>query len=99
MADEHTGSLSELMDDSIWERYGTGKDPRCASCMMHSGFEAGSVIQAIKKPRDMFALVSGLRRYGKNISSNGKNGNGRHPSDRAEEAEVNHDSPVVGAKS
>jgi hypothetical protein len=28
-----------------WERYGTGRDPRCAQCMMHSGFEPSVVRQ------------------------------------------------------
>ncbi len=31
IADEHTDSLAELMSDELWEKYGTDKDPRCAS--------------------------------------------------------------------
>ena len=77
MADEHTDSLGQIMEDPVWEKYGPGKDPRCDSCMMHSGFEAGSIIQAIKNPRDLIDLVSGLIKSGGNGNGNG-NGRGSH---------------------
>ncbi len=58
MADEHTDSLDELMDAELWEKYGAGKDPRCASCMMHSGFEAGIIQGAFTHPGE-FAKLAG----------------------------------------
>jgi hopanoid biosynthesis associated radical SAM protein HpnH len=39
MTDGHYDTFNELMEDTKWENYGPGKDPRCADCMMHSGFE------------------------------------------------------------
>jgi hopanoid biosynthesis associated radical SAM protein HpnH len=52
LADGHTPHLEELMEDSLWERYGPGKDPRCENCMMHSGFEAGSILEFLKLRRN-----------------------------------------------
>ncbi|HEU5367296.1 MAG TPA: DUF3463 domain-containing protein, partial [Ktedonobacterales bacterium] len=30
LADKHTASFKELLDTTDWEKYGTGRDPRCA---------------------------------------------------------------------
>jgi hypothetical protein len=46
ITDGHYNSFSELMEKTEWERYGVGKDPRCANCMVHCGFE-GSALEAI----------------------------------------------------
>lgn len=62
IADEHTSSLSELMDALLWEQYGVGKDSRCASCTMHSGYEAGIVQQMFTSPKEFCALVAALLR-------------------------------------
>ncbi len=43
ITDGHCQSFRELMQDTNWESYGVGHDPRCANCMMHCGFEASSV--------------------------------------------------------
>jgi hopanoid biosynthesis associated radical SAM protein HpnH len=69
LADEHTESLDELMVDEVWERYGVGHDPRCASCMMHSGFEGGIVQESLTDPRKLGALAQG---YLMNGRSNGR---------------------------
>lgn len=50
IADEHVRDLGELLDPALWERYGPGKDPRCAGCMLHSGFEPASVLDALNHP-------------------------------------------------
>lgn len=39
----HYSSYRELMESTDWEYYSKRKDPRCANCFMHSGFE-GSVV-------------------------------------------------------
>ena len=57
LADEHTQDLDEIFEDSVWERYGVGKDPRCANCMMHCGFESATIFHAISSPRDWVTLV------------------------------------------
>jgi len=43
ITDRHYADYRSLMDSVDWERYRRGKDPRCAQCMMHSGFEPAAV--------------------------------------------------------
>ena len=57
LADEHTEDVNELYEDQVWERYGVGKDPRCANCMMHCGFESATIFQAITTPKDWATLI------------------------------------------
>lgn len=57
LADEHTELLDEVLTPEIWERYGLGKDPRCASCTMHSGYEAGMIQEAFTSGSGFGALV------------------------------------------
>ncbi|OGO31693.1 MAG: hopanoid biosynthesis associated radical SAM protein HpnH [Chloroflexi bacterium RBG_16_54_18] len=70
LADEHTQDLGELMQDEVWEKYGFGKDPRCASCTMHSGYEAGIIEDSFTRPKAFLDLIlSGLtagRKYRQN---------------------------------
>ena len=66
IADEHTSSLEELLDPSLWEQYGPGADPRCASCTMHSGYEAGIVQQMFSTPQEFAALLASVLRNRRN---------------------------------
>ncbi|QAA77171.1 MAG: Radical SAM protein required for addition of adenosine to hopane skeleton, HpnH [Candidatus Bipolaricaulis sibiricus] len=50
IADRHTADLGEVLDPELWTRYGPGWDPRCAGCMLHSGFEPASVLDALHHP-------------------------------------------------
>ncbi len=50
IADRHTQDLAEILDPAIWQSYGPGRDPRCAGCMLHSGFEPRSVLEAVNRP-------------------------------------------------
>jgi hopanoid biosynthesis associated radical SAM protein HpnH len=43
-------SFKALMEDTEWDRYGTGKNPKCANCMVHSGFEATAVNDTFAHP-------------------------------------------------
>jgi len=44
ITDGHCRTFRELMEGTDWGRYGVGKDPRCANCLVHSGFEASAVL-------------------------------------------------------
>jgi hopanoid biosynthesis associated radical SAM protein HpnH len=44
ITDEHHESFRGLMDDTDWDSYGYGKDPRCGHCMMHSGYEVAAAL-------------------------------------------------------
>ncbi|MBI4226705.1 MAG: adenosyl-hopene transferase HpnH [Candidatus Omnitrophica bacterium] len=46
MSDGYVKTFRELIDDTPWEQYGTGRDPRCADCMVHCGYEATAVNDA-----------------------------------------------------
>jgi hopanoid biosynthesis associated radical SAM protein HpnH len=40
----YADSFDELMRDTAWDRYGHGSgNPKCANCMVHSGYEATAV--------------------------------------------------------
>ena len=47
------------MEETDWDRYGTGNYEKCADCMVHSGFEATAVEDAVKHP--LKALVATFR--------------------------------------
>ena len=65
LADEHVQDVNELYDGKLWERYGVGKDPRCANCMMHCGFESATIFQAVSTPKDWATLIrSGAAKNG-----------------------------------
>ena len=57
LADEHIEKIDDLFDGELWEKYGVGKDPRCAGCMMHCGFESATIFNAIGSPRDWVTLI------------------------------------------
>ena len=59
LGDKHTQNADDLFKDELWERYGVGKDPRCANCMMHCGFESASVLGALSNPKDALKMITG----------------------------------------
>jgi len=59
MSDGYAKTFKELMETTDWDRYGTGRDPRCADCMVHSGYEATSVLDSTKNPLNMLKAAKG----------------------------------------
>ena len=51
----YAGTFKELMDATEWDRYGTGRNEKCADCMVHCGYEASAVA-------DTFGSWSGFSR-------------------------------------
>jgi hypothetical protein len=44
LQDGYADSFAELIRDPDWEQYGTESgNPKCANCMVHSGYEASAV--------------------------------------------------------
>jgi hopanoid biosynthesis associated radical SAM protein HpnH len=39
ITDQHHASFDDLMNNTPWENYGPGNDPRCDHCLVHCGFE------------------------------------------------------------
>lgn len=46
----YAASFKELLEETEWDRYGTGVNPKCADCMVHSGYEATAVNDTLKSP-------------------------------------------------
>jgi hopanoid biosynthesis associated radical SAM protein HpnH len=44
------GSFKELMEDTDWDKYGTGKNPKCDNCMAHCGYEGTAVEDTFARP-------------------------------------------------
>ena len=43
-------SFKALMEETPWDNYGNSKNPKCANCMAHCGFEASAVEDAMAHP-------------------------------------------------
>jgi len=52
-------SYRGLMEETDWDRYGVGRNPRCDNCMAHCGFEGTAVNDALAHP--LKALTASLR--------------------------------------
>jgi hopanoid biosynthesis associated radical SAM protein HpnH len=50
LGEGYAKTFKELMEDTDWDKYGTGNYEKCADCMVHSGFEASAVMDAVRKP-------------------------------------------------
>jgi hopanoid biosynthesis associated radical SAM protein HpnH len=57
ITDRHHDSFRSLMDETEWERYGPGKDPRCEHCMMHCGFEPTAALGVNGKLGDSLKML------------------------------------------
>jgi hopanoid biosynthesis associated radical SAM protein HpnH len=50
LGEGYAKTFRELMETTDWDRYGTGNYEKCADCMVHSGYEATAVVDAVRKP-------------------------------------------------
>ncbi|HTH17692.1 MAG TPA: adenosyl-hopene transferase HpnH [Magnetospirillum sp.] len=50
LGEGHVATFAELMDGTDWSQWGTGNYEKCADCMVHSGYEAAAVADAVKHP-------------------------------------------------
>jgi hopanoid biosynthesis associated radical SAM protein HpnH len=65
LGEGYARTFAELMDGTDWDKYGTGNYEKCADCMVHSGFEASAVTDAIKRPwKALKVAVAGVRTEG-----------------------------------
>ncbi len=46
----YAGSFKELMEETDWDSYGVGKNPKCDNCMAHCGFEGTAVNETFAHP-------------------------------------------------
>jgi hopanoid biosynthesis associated radical SAM protein HpnH len=59
LGEGYARTFRELMEETDWDAYGTGNYEKCADCMVHSGYEATAVVDAIRNP--LKAMAAGLR--------------------------------------
>jgi len=52
-------SYRELIEETHWDEYGVGRNPKCGNCMVHCGFEPTAVNDAVAHP--LKALSTALR--------------------------------------
>jgi hopanoid biosynthesis associated radical SAM protein HpnH len=52
MGDGYTKTYRELIETTDWDAYGRGKDPRCANCMAHCGYEPSAVLATVGSLRE-----------------------------------------------
>jgi hopanoid biosynthesis associated radical SAM protein HpnH len=58
-------SFKALMEETEWDRFGTGRNPKCADCMVHSGFEPTAVNDTVAHPlKALRAFLKGPRTDG-----------------------------------
>jgi hopanoid biosynthesis associated radical SAM protein HpnH len=50
LGEGYAKTFKELMAETNWDAYGTGNYEKCADCMVHSGYEATAVMDAVKRP-------------------------------------------------
>jgi len=57
LGEGYAKTFKELMEETEWDRYGTGNYEKCADCMVHSGFEASAVMDSVRKPWKVATLA------------------------------------------
>jgi hopanoid biosynthesis associated radical SAM protein HpnH len=48
MGDGYAKTYAELIETTDWSQYGRGRDPRCANCMAHCGYEPTAVLASTR---------------------------------------------------
>ena len=59
MSDGYVKTYRELIETTDWDAYGRGKDPRCANCMAHCGYEPSAVLATMGSLRESIRAVRG----------------------------------------
>jgi hopanoid biosynthesis associated radical SAM protein HpnH len=60
MADGYVQTYRELIEETDWDAYGRGKDPRCANCMAHCGYEPSAVLATMGSLRQSIRALRGM---------------------------------------
>jgi hopanoid biosynthesis associated radical SAM protein HpnH len=60
MSDGYVQTYRELIETTDWDAYGRGKDPRCANCMAHCGYEPSAVLATMGSLRQSIRALRGM---------------------------------------
>ncbi len=58
ITDAHHRTFSDFLENTPWEKYGYGKDPRCRDCMVHCGYEPSAAIGVNRRLGDSFKMLA-----------------------------------------
>ncbi len=58
LADGYASSYEELLEETDWDSYGRGRNPKCANCMAHCGYEPTAVLTTATSPRQALRAVT-----------------------------------------
>jgi hopanoid biosynthesis associated radical SAM protein HpnH len=61
LADGYAATYHELVETTDWDAYGRGRDPRCANCMAHCGYEPSAVIASMGSLRESIRALRSTR--------------------------------------
>ena len=65
LGEGYVETFRELMEETEWDKYGTGAYEKCANCMAHCGYEATAVSDTIANPLKALAIrLRGVRTDG-----------------------------------
>ena len=59
LADGYARTYQELVETTDWERYGRGRDPRCANCLAHCGYEPSAVLATMSSLKESLRALTG----------------------------------------
>jgi len=58
--DGYAETYKELIETTDWDAFGRGKDPRCANCMAHCGYEPSAVLATMGSLRETIRAGRGI---------------------------------------
>ena len=65
LGEGYAKTFRELMEETDWDSYGTGNYEKCANCMVHCGYEATAVKDAVRNPlKALVTTMSGVKTDG-----------------------------------
>ena len=51
-------SYKALLEETVWENYGRGLNPRCENCQCHAGFETAAILGMNPKAGDLWKMMA-----------------------------------------
>jgi hopanoid biosynthesis associated radical SAM protein HpnH len=57
--DGYAETWRELLEDTDWDKFGRGKDPRCDNCMAHCGYEPTAVLATMSSLKESLRAFVG----------------------------------------
>jgi len=60
MEDGYVDTYDELIETTDWDAYGRGKDPRCANCMAHCGYEPTAVLATMSSLKETIRAAASV---------------------------------------